>query len=69
LVGNANAFVKDLKGVGFGEFERIPIDQVDLLSADLRKSGGRVGAREAASLNLRRIIQPPVPHGVTRPIG
>lgn len=69
LVGNANAFVKDLKGVGFGEFERIPIDQVDLLSADLRKSGGRVGAPEAARLNLRRIIQPPAPHGVTRPIG
>ncbi len=38
LVGNADAFVKDLTGVGFGDFERIPIDQVDLLSADLRKS-------------------------------
>ena len=25
LVGNADAFVKDLKGVGFGEYERIPI--------------------------------------------
>ena len=34
LVGNADAFVKDLKGVGFGEFERIPIEQVDLLAAD-----------------------------------
>jgi zinc protease len=43
LVGNANAFVKDLKGVGFGEFERIPIGQVDLLAADLRKGGNRVG--------------------------
>lgn len=37
LVGNANEFIKDLKGVGFGEFERIPIDQVDLLAADLRR--------------------------------
>jgi zinc protease len=48
LVGNANAFVKDLSGVGFSEFERIPIDQVDLLAADLRKAGriGEVQQRE-----------------------
>ena len=39
LVGNASAFVNDLKGVGFGEFERIPIEQVDLLAADLKKGG------------------------------
>ena len=38
LVGNADAFVKDLQGVGFPEFERIRIDQVDLLAADLKKS-------------------------------
>lgn len=37
LVGNADAFVKDLQGVGFGNFERISIDQVDLLAADLKK--------------------------------
>jgi zinc protease len=37
LVGNARAFADSLKGVGFGDFERIPIDQIDLLSADLRK--------------------------------
>jgi len=37
LVGNADAFVKDLKGVGFGDFERIPIEDVDLLSADLQR--------------------------------
>jgi hypothetical protein len=48
LVGNADAFVKDLKGVGFGEFERIPIDQVDLLAADLRKGGARIGGPGAA---------------------
>jgi zinc protease len=47
LVGNADAFVKDLKGVGFGEFERIPMAQVDLLSADLRKGGTRIGADAA----------------------
>lgn len=37
LVGDADKFVGDLKGVGFGTFERIPIEQVDLLSADLMK--------------------------------
>lgn len=37
LVGNADAFVKDLAGIGFGEFERIPMDQIDLLAADLKK--------------------------------
>jgi zinc protease len=38
LVGNADGFVDDLKGIGFGEFERIPMDQVDLLAADLKKT-------------------------------
>ena len=38
LVGNADAFVKDLKGIGFGEYERIPISQVDLLAADLKRA-------------------------------
>jgi zinc protease len=37
LVGNADQFVSTLKGVGFGDFERISIDQVDVLSADLKK--------------------------------
>lgn len=40
LVGDADGFVKDLKGVGFGDFERIPIEQVDLLSADFRRGPG-----------------------------
>jgi zinc protease len=38
LVGNADAFVKDLRGVGFGEYERIPISQIDLLAADLKRA-------------------------------
>jgi zinc protease len=37
LVGNAEQFVGSLKGAGFGVFERIPIDQLDILSADLKK--------------------------------
>jgi zinc protease len=40
LVGDADRFVNDLKGVGFGNFERIPIDRIDLLSADLIKRAG-----------------------------
>jgi zinc protease len=38
LVGNADAFVKDLAGVGFPQYERIPIEQVDLLASDFRRS-------------------------------
>jgi zinc protease len=34
LVGNADAFVNDLKGVGLGTYERIPIENVSLLAAD-----------------------------------
>lgn len=35
LVGNAAAFVDSLKGIGFGDVERIPMDRLDVLSADL----------------------------------
>jgi zinc protease len=38
LVGNAEGFVKDLKGVGFGDFELIPMSQIDLLAADLKRA-------------------------------
>jgi zinc protease len=55
LVGNADAFVKDLKGVGFGEFERIPMAQVDLLSADLRKGGARIGADAATRRQIATV--------------
>ena len=40
LVGDADKFVNDLKGVGFGTYERIPIERLDLLSADLMKRAG-----------------------------
>ncbi len=41
LVGDADKFVNDLKGVGFGTFERIPIERLDLLSADFLKKSSR----------------------------
>ncbi|MEO8681406.1 MAG: pitrilysin family protein [Vicinamibacterales bacterium] len=37
LVGNADAFVKDLKGIGFGDYELVPIEKLNLLSADFKK--------------------------------
>ena len=46
LVGNADGFVKDLKGVGFGDYERIPIENVDLLAADFQRKSGALGKHE-----------------------
>jgi zinc protease len=40
LVGDADKFVNDLKGVGFPNFERIPIERLDMLSADFLKRSG-----------------------------
>jgi zinc protease len=40
LVGDADQFVGDLKGIGFGNIERIPIDRVDLMAPDLLKHTG-----------------------------
>jgi zinc protease len=37
LVGDADRFMKDLAGAGFSSIERIPIEQLDLTSADLRR--------------------------------
>jgi zinc protease len=41
LVGNAAEFVPQLQRVGFSEFEIIPIDQLDLMSATLRSAKAR----------------------------
>jgi len=41
LVGNAQGFVSQLRSVGFSEFEIIPIDQLDLMSATLKKEPRR----------------------------
>jgi predicted Zn-dependent peptidase/outer membrane lipoprotein-sorting protein len=37
LVGNAEAFVKQLSGVGFRDFEVVPLADLDLFAADLRR--------------------------------
>ena len=40
LVGNAAVFAPQLRGVGFGRYETIPIDSLDLLTADFKKTAG-----------------------------
>jgi zinc protease len=37
LVGRAEAFVHDLRGVGFGRVERIPAGELDLMATELRR--------------------------------
>jgi zinc protease len=39
LVGNARAFVQQLRAVGFTDFEVIPIEQLDLMSGGLQRDG------------------------------
>lgn len=41
LVGDANAFAGQLKGLGFAEFERIPVADLDLNSPTLRRQPPR----------------------------
>jgi hypothetical protein len=40
LVGNAAVFGPQLRGVGFGNFETIPVDNLDLLTADFKRAAG-----------------------------
>jgi zinc protease len=57
LVGNAAGFVPQLKGLGFTEFEVIPIDEVDLMAASLRREPRRAavggGSQIARSLQAQ----------------
>src|SRR5688572_29395284 len=57
LVGNAKAFIPQLRSVGFTEFEVIPIEQLDLMSATLTRESRRVSAEPAGSLG-ERVITP-----------
>jgi zinc protease len=45
LVGDASVFAKQLAGVGFEQFERIPLADLDLGSADLRRHGAPANPR------------------------
>ena len=57
LVGNAAAFVPQLRRVGFSEFEIIPIEELDLMSATLRREGRR-GASTNAPLDGTLFARP-----------
>jgi zinc protease len=49
LVGDAAAITKQLPGIGFDKFEVIPLAELDLVSADLRRqSGARIGYQPAS---------------------
>jgi len=69
LVGNAAAFTSQLRGVGFGTYEVVDIDQLDLLAADFKSAGsGRPGggARPTTTTGARpRYAQTNAP--ATRP--
>ena len=59
LVGDANSFAKQLAGVGFDQFERISVNELDLTSADLRRHARstpgrieRIGYRVQAQIPL-----------------
>ncbi len=49
LVGNASVFASQLRGVGFGRYETISVDDLDLLTTDFKKGGaaGRIGRADA----------------------
>jgi hypothetical protein len=58
LVGNASAFVPQLRQLGFNQFEVIPIQDLDLMSATRRR-----GARRVAEVS-----PPATPGGGTNPL-
>jgi hypothetical protein len=60
LVGNASAFSQQLRGVGFGSFETVPLTSLDLLAPDFKKAtarradsrGGRGQTARAATVTV-----------------
>jgi zinc protease len=61
LVGNASVFAGQLRGAGFGEYEMVPLDALDLTSANLRRDPNRAqpAAREAPPEAARERAAPP----------
>ena len=66
LVGNANAFASQLAGVGFGTYETIELNDLDLMSVTLKRSGGAAPRAQAGGrlpLVARRTAYAQVPSG------
>jgi len=67
LVGNASAFLPQLRGLGFSNVEVIDMDDLDLLAADFRKPGAKTRApvppvpsrRGALGASLQFPLAPP----------
>ena len=59
LVGNASVFVPQLRGVGFGRYETIPVENLDLMTPDFKRvgGGGRAAQAEGPALVLARYQQ------------
>ena len=70
LVGNLSGFASQLRGVGFGKYEVIEVDDLDLISADFKRpkrvggrlggAGGPIGLRLASYQVPDRSAQPAV---------
>jgi zinc protease len=55
LVGDASVFAKQLPGVGFDQFDRIPLSELDLASVDLRRHTAPAGGRlEPAAFRIQQ---------------
>ena len=52
LVGDASVFAKQLAGVGFDQFERIPLADLDLGSADLKRRGPPTNRFQPAAFRM-----------------
>ena len=54
LVGNASAFLPQLERLGFTEYEVIPIDEVDLMAASLRREARSGAAAFSVAITAAR---------------
>jgi hypothetical protein len=59
LVGNASAFTEQLRGVGFPRFETIPLESLDLLTADFKRGGRAAAVGSPSSLRFVSYYQQP----------
>jgi len=69
LVGNAGAFANQLQGIGFGGFESIDIQNLDLTAADFKRPSRRAAADSAISDSdsVGRPVQGRLTGGLERP--
>jgi zinc protease len=61
LVGDASVFAKQLAGVGFDQFERIPLADLDLGSADLKRRGPPTNRLQPAAFKIAPPQSPAAP--------